>query len=73
MRGHAGLPLPVMRALTLGSAARDRLFDLLEGKEVQTEDEKGAERVCQVERKDRVSRWRWKQGAMELRLRFHRL
>lgn len=52
MRGHAGLPLPVMRALTLGSAARDRLFDLLEGKEVQTEDEKGAERVCQVERKD---------------------
>ena len=45
MRGHAGLPLPVMRALTLGSAARDRLFDLLEGKEVQTEDEKGAERV----------------------------
>ena len=41
-----------MRALTLGSAARDRLFDLLEGKEVQTEDEKGAERVCQVERKD---------------------
>ena len=52
MRGHAGLPLPVMRALTLGSAARDRLFDLLEGKEVQTEDEKGAERVCRVERKD---------------------
>lgn len=52
MRGHAGLPLPVMRALTLGSAARDRLFDLLEGKEVQMEDEKGAERVCQVERKD---------------------
>lgn len=52
MRGHAGLPLPVMRALTLGSAARDRLFDLLEGKEVQTEYEKGAERVCQVERKD---------------------
>lgn len=52
MRGHAGLPLPVMRALTLGSAARDRLFDLLEGKEVQTEDEKGAERVCLVERKD---------------------
>ena len=52
MRGHAGLPLPVMRALTLGSAARDRLFDLLEGKEVQTEDEKGAERVCWVERKD---------------------
>ena len=51
MRGHAGLPLPVMRALTLGSAARDRLFDLLEGKEVQTEDEKGAERVCR-ERKD---------------------
>ena len=44
MRGHAGLPLPVMRALTLGSAARDRLFDLLEGKEVQTEDEKGADR-----------------------------
>ena len=41
-----------MRALTLGSAARDRLFDLLEGKEVQTEDEKGAERVCRVERKD---------------------
>lgn len=52
MRGHAGLPLPVMRALTLGSAARDRLFDLLEGKEVQTEDEKGVERVCRVERKD---------------------
>lgn len=52
MRGHAGLPLPVMRALTLGSAARDRLFDLLEGKEVQTEDEKGAERVCRVEHKD---------------------
>lgn len=52
MRGHAGLPLPVMRALRLGSAARDRLFDLLEGKEVQTEDEKGAERVCRVERKD---------------------
>lgn len=52
MRGHAGLPLPVMRALTLGSAARDRLFDLLEGKEVQTEDEKGAECVCRVERKD---------------------
>lgn len=52
MRGHAGLPLPVMRALTLGSAARDRLFELLEGKEVQTEDEKGAERVCRVERKD---------------------
>ena len=52
MRGHAGLPLPVMRALTLGSAARDRLLDLLEGKEVQTEDEKGAERVCRVERKD---------------------
>ena len=52
MRGHAGLPLPVMRALTLGSAARDRLFDLLEGKEIQTEDEKGAERVCRVERKD---------------------
>ena len=52
MRGHAGLPLPVMRALTLGSAARDRLCDLLEGKEVQTEDEKGAERVCRVERKD---------------------
>ena len=52
MRGHAGLPLPVMRALTLGSAARDRLFDLLEGKEVQTEDEKGAERVCRVERRD---------------------
>ena len=52
MRGRAGLPLPVMRALTLGSAARDRLFDLLEGKEVQTEDEKGAERVCRVERKD---------------------
>ena len=52
MRGHAGLPLPVMRALTLGSAARDRLFDLLEGKEVQTEDEKGAERVCRVDRKD---------------------
>lgn len=52
MRGHAGLLLPVMRALTLGSAARDRLFDLLEGKEVQTEDEKGAERVCRVERKD---------------------
>ena len=52
MRGHAGLPLPVMRALTLGSAARDRLFDLLEGKEVQTQDEKGAERVCRVERKD---------------------
>lgn len=52
MRGHAGLPLPVMRALTLGSAARDRLFDLLEGKEVQTEDKKGAERVCRVERKD---------------------
>ena len=52
MRGHAGMPLPVMRALTLGSAARDRLFDLLEGKEVQTEDEKGAERVCRVERKD---------------------
>jgi len=52
MRGHAGLPLPVMRALTLGSAASDRLFDLLEGKEVQTEDEKGAERVCRVERKD---------------------
>ena len=52
MRGHAGLPLPVMRALTLGSAARDRLFDLLGGKEVQTEDEKGAERVCRVERKD---------------------
>lgn len=52
MRSHAGLPLPVMRALTLGSAARDRLFDLLEGKEVQTEDEKGAERVCRVERKD---------------------
>lgn len=52
MRGHAGLSLPVMRALTLGSAARDRLFDLLEGKEVQTEDEKGAERVCRVERKD---------------------
>ena len=52
MRGHAGLPLPVMRELTLGSAARDRLFDLLEGKEVQTEDEKGAERVCRVERKD---------------------
>lgn len=52
MRGHAGLPLPVMRALTLGSAARDRLFDLLEGKEVQTEDEKGAERVCRGERKD---------------------
>ena len=52
MRGHSGLPLPVMRALTLGSAARDRLFDLLEGKEVQTEDEKGAERVCRVERKD---------------------
>ena len=52
MRGHAGLPLPVMRALTLGSAARDRLFDLLEGKEVQTEDDKGAERVCRVERKD---------------------
>lgn len=52
MRGDAGLPLPVMRALTLGSAARDRLFDLLEGKEVQTEDEKGAERVCRVERKD---------------------
>lgn len=52
MRGHAGLPLPVMRALTLGSAARDRLFALLEGKEVQTEDEKGAERVCRVERKD---------------------
>ena len=52
MRGHAGLPLPVMRALTLGSAARDRLFDLLEGNEVQTEDEKGAERVCRVERKD---------------------
>ena len=52
MRGHAGLPRPVMRALTLGSAARDRLFDLLEGKEVQTEDEKGAERVCRVERKD---------------------
>ena len=52
MRGHAGLPLPVMRALTLGSAARDRLFDFLEGKEVQTEDEKGAERVCRVERKD---------------------
>ena len=52
MRGHAGLPLPVMRALTLGSAARDRLFDLLEEKEVQTEDEKGAERVCRVERKD---------------------
>lgn len=52
MRGHAGLPLPVMRALTLGSAARDRLFDLLEGKEVQMEDEKGAERVCRVERKD---------------------
>lgn len=52
MRGHAGLPLPVMRALTLGSAARDRLFDILEGKEVQTEDEKGAERVCRVERKD---------------------
>lgn len=52
MRDHAGLPLPVMRALTLGSAARDRLFDLLEGKEVQTEDEKGAERVCRVERKD---------------------
>ena len=41
-----------MRALRLGSAARDRLFDLLEGKEVQTEDEKGAERVCRVERKD---------------------
>lgn len=52
MRGHAGLPLPVMRALTLGSAARDRLFDLLEGKEVQTEDEKGAECVCRVERRD---------------------
>lgn len=52
IRSHAGLPLPVMRALTLGSAARDRLFDLLEGKEVQTEDEKGAERVCRVERKD---------------------
>lgn len=52
MRGHAGLPFPVMRALTLGSAARDRLFDLLEGKEVQTEDEKGVERVCRVERKD---------------------
>lgn len=52
MRGHAGLPLPVMRALTLGSAARDRLFDILEGKEVQTEDEKGAERVCRIERKD---------------------
>ena len=52
MRGHAGLPLPGMRALTLGSAAWDRLFDLLEGKEVQTEDEKGAERVCRVERKD---------------------
>ena len=52
MRGHAGLSLSVMRALTLGSAARDRLFDLLEGKEVQTEDEKGAERVCRVERKD---------------------
>ena len=95
MRGHAGLPLPVMRALRLGSAARDRLFDLLEGKEVQTEDEKGAERVCRVERKkycclfikernlridhltvgngNWISRWRWKQGAMELRLRFHRL
>ena len=42
----------LMRALRLGSAARDRLFDLLEGKEVQTEDEKGAERVCRVERKD---------------------
>ncbi len=52
IRSHAGLPLPVMRALTLGSAARDRLFDLLEGKEVQTADEKGAERVCRVERKD---------------------
>ena len=52
IRGHAGLPLPVMRALTLGPAARDRLFVLLEGKEVQTEDEKGAERVCRVERKD---------------------
>ena len=28
------------------------LFDLLEGKEVQTEDEKGAECVCRVERRD---------------------
>ena len=52
IRSHAGLPLPVMRALALGSAARDRLFDLLEGKEVQTEDGEGAERVCRVERKD---------------------
>ncbi|WP_337538371.1 SNF2 helicase associated domain-containing protein, partial [Clostridium sp.] len=52
MRGHPGMPLQEMRALTLGPASRDRLFDLLEGKEVQTEDEKGAERVCRVERKD---------------------
>lgn len=52
IRSHAGLPLPVMRALALGSAARDRLFDLLERKEVQTEDGEGAERVCRVERKD---------------------
>ena len=73
MRGHAGLPLPVMRALTLGSAARDRLFDLLEGKEVQTEDEKGAERVCRVERKDPRFPVEVEARAMELRLRFHRL
>lgn len=52
IRSHAGLPLPTVRALALGPAARDRLFELLEGKEVQTEDERGAERVCRVEHKD---------------------
>ena len=35
-----------------GICSEDRLFDLLEEKEVQTEDEKGAERVCRVERRD---------------------
>lgn len=48
IRSHAGMPLPAVRALALGPAARDRLFEWLEGREVQTENGRGMECIRRV-------------------------